>query len=698
MKNNTRFGYGATRKPARLQFETLEDRRLLTAATDVALRVDLATGDATMVFNGSQQIASYEIDSPSGQLVPVNWQSLDSQGHAGWTTLSNSANVIAEGNLLGSLSNDITIDLGNIFAGKSAGDLAFSWSDASNNLFTSSVTYVGAPVGVATTTALTASPNPSVFGQSVTFTATVAAVGSAAIPTGSVQFVDGTTNLGSMVSLDANGTATLDISTLGVGSHQITAVYAGDGNFTASTTTTPLSETVNQAAASVAIASSQNPAGLGQSVTITATVSAVGPGAGTPGGTVQFVDGTINVGGPVSLDGSGHAALSLSTLSVGSHNLTAVYSGDTDFTAATSPQLQQSITTSAKTTSTTVTAALKSSVFGQAITFTAQVKSPAGGTPGGMVVFRDGGNDLGSVALKNGRASLTTAALGVGSHSITVVYQGDANYGTSTSAALNRTVNKAASKTTMSVSTANSVVGQPITLKATVRAVGPGAGTPGGTVQFVDGTTNLGSPVSLAGGTATLSVSTLGAGVHHITVVYAGDGNFNGSRAASATETVKKVASTVRIASSQTPSTAGRSITLTATVTTASPGPGAAGGTVQFMDGGKKLGAPVALDITGHATLDVSTLSIGRHSLRAIYSGDPSFVGSQSGAIVQVVNKPAGDDEDDGDEGDDRESANASTKASIAPSVLANLGGAVTAKRNMSAAMAIAVDQLMADL
>ena len=683
MKNRTRLGHGAMRRPARLQFETLEDRRLLTAATDVALQVDRATGDATMLFNGSQQIASYEIDSPSGQLVSANWRTLSSQGNAGWTTLSpaNSANVIAEGNVSGSLTNDTTIDLGNIFAWKPTEDLAFLWSDASNNLYTSSVTYFGTPSIIATTTALTASPNPSVFGQSVTFTATVAAVGFAAIPTGSVQFVDGTTNLGALVGLDANGTANLDVSALGVGSHQITAVYAGDGNFTASTTTTSLSATVDKAAASVAIASSQSPAGFGQSLTITATVSAVDPGAGLPGGTVQFVDGSTKIGSPVSLDGSGHAALSLSTLSAGSHNLTAVYSGDADFTAATSSQFQQSIL---KPATTIVTAALKSSVFGQAITFAAQVKSTAGGMPSGIVDFRDGDNDLGSVALKNGRASLTTAALGVGPHSITVVYQGDANYGTSTSTTLNRTVNKAASKTTMSVSAAHSVVGQAITLKATVSAVRPGAGAPGGTVQFVDGTTNLGAPVSLVGGTATLSVSTLGAGVHHIRAVYSGDGNFKVSKTANATETVKKVATTVRIASSLTPSSAGQSITLTATVTTASLGPGAPGGTVQFMDGNKKLGTPVALDGTGHATLDVSTLIVGRHALRAVYSGDPSFLGSKSGAIVQVVSRAVA------------AAVAASAGTSINPAMLDIFGQASTAQRTPSAATAIAVDRIMA--
>jgi len=64
---------------------------------------------------------------------------------------------------------------------------------------------------------------------------------------------------------------------------------------------------------------------------------------------------------------------------------------------------------SSKTTTTTLTAAPKSSVFGQSVTFVAVVKSTAGGTPGGSVNFRDGSTDLGSVAIVGGKASLKTA-------------------------------------------------------------------------------------------------------------------------------------------------------------------------------------------------------------------------------------------------------------------------------------------------
>src|SRR5205823_5703853 len=82
----------------------------------------------------------------------------------------------------------------------------------------------------ATTTAVTGSPNPSVFGQSVTFTATVtAAAPGAATPSGTVTFLDGSTPLGSG-TLNGSGQATLTTAGLSAGTHTITASYGGDTN------------------------------------------------------------------------------------------------------------------------------------------------------------------------------------------------------------------------------------------------------------------------------------------------------------------------------------------------------------------------------------------------------------------------------------------------------------------------------------
>jgi len=126
----------------RLRFEVLEQRRLLTAATDVTLQVATSSGDAQLIFNGSQQISGYEIDSASGQLIPGNWHSLNSQGNSGWSALASTSKVIAEGDLTGTLTASTKIDLGDIFSVGGTHDLSFKWSDALNNSYTPAVAYV----------------------------------------------------------------------------------------------------------------------------------------------------------------------------------------------------------------------------------------------------------------------------------------------------------------------------------------------------------------------------------------------------------------------------------------------------------------------------------------------------------------------------------------------------------------------------
>jgi hypothetical protein len=200
-----------------------------------------------------------------------------------------------------------------------------------------------------TTTSVTASANPSVWGQSVTFTAKVAVTSpGAGTPTGSVTFYDGTTALGSG-SLSASGgvvTATFTTSGLAVASHSVTATYAGDGHFLGSTSSA-LSQKVNKAAASVSVASGNNPATHGQAVTFTAKVAAVSPGAGTPTGVVTFYDGSTVLGtGSLSASGgSMTATYTTSGLPVGAHSITAVYGGDGDFLGGSSPALTQYVNT-----------------------------------------------------------------------------------------------------------------------------------------------------------------------------------------------------------------------------------------------------------------------------------------------------------------------------------------------------------------
>jgi len=293
--------------------------------------------------------------------------------------------------------------------------------------------------GIATTTILRSSTNPSVFGQSVTFTAAVAPSSGCGSPTGSVTFYAGSTALGTAPLRGKK--ASLKTTLVPVGSQGITAVYSGDTTYAPSTSAV-LTQTVNQDATKTRLTSSAKPSVYGQSVTFTATVTAASPGSGTPTGSVEFYDGSTDLG-PGTFDGTGTATFATSTLSVGAHSITGVYSGDTNFTTSTSAVVNQRVN-QARTT-TTLASSVNPSTFGQAVTFTAtiSVSSPGSGTPTGTVTFYDGSNSLGTGSVSGGIATFATSSLSVRTHSIKAVYGGDSNFKTSTSAAANLTVDPA---------------------------------------------------------------------------------------------------------------------------------------------------------------------------------------------------------------------------------------------------------------
>jgi Bacterial Ig-like domain (group 3) len=320
---------------------------------------------------------------------------------------------------------------------------------------------------------------------------------------------------------------------------------------------------------------------------------------------------------------SGRATLSTSTLTVGSHPITATYGGDSNCNGSTSPAMTQTVNTAGKTnTTTTVISSLNPSTFGQLVTFTATV-SPSAAT--GTVTFFDGATALGAVTVISGAATLSTSGLAGGTHSITASYGGDSNYNGSTSAALSQTVNKAGTTNTVTSSLNPSTSGQGVTFTATVS---PSTAT--GTVTFRDGAATLGTG-TLSAGRATFFTSSLSVASHSITAVYGGDSNYNGSTSPALTQTVNKAATTTTTTSGLNPSTSGQMVTFTATVS-----PSTATGTVTFFDGATTLGSGTLSG--GRATLSTSTLIVGSHPITATYGGDSNCNGSTSPAMTQTVN------------------------------------------------------------
>jgi uncharacterized repeat protein (TIGR03803 family) len=182
-----------------------------------------------------------------------------------------------------------------------------------------------------TTTSLVSNLNPSVFGQAVTLTATVSAGG--LTPTGKVYFKSGTTTIGNGTL--SGGIAAITTSTLAPGSYAITATYSGDTEHAASVSTT-LTQVVNDATSATTLTSSANPVKSGHTVKFTANVTS---STAKPTGTVTFKDGKITLG--TGTLGNGLANFNTSTLSVGSHNITAVYGGNPEIIGSTSSVLVQ---------------------------------------------------------------------------------------------------------------------------------------------------------------------------------------------------------------------------------------------------------------------------------------------------------------------------------------------------------------------
>jgi len=215
----------------------------------------------------------------------------------------------------------------------------------------------------------------------------------------------------------------------------------------------------------------------------------------------------------------------------------AVGTGLSNYTISYVNTAQFTITPAATTT--TVASLVNPSVSGQEVSFTATVgnASGTGPVPAGSVQFVVDGTKLGaSVTLTGGTATSPSVTLAAGRHTVQTDYSDSAgNFSTSTGTLTGgQVVNQNSTTTALTADPNPSVFGQPVTFTATVTADAPSTAVPTGTVDFLDGATNLGTGTLNNAGTATFTTSTLAPGVHQsIKAVYSGDGtNFAGSTTA----------------------------------------------------------------------------------------------------------------------------------------------------------------------
>ncbi|QSQ26293.1 Ig-like domain repeat protein [Pyxidicoccus parkwayensis] len=278
-----------------------------------------------------------------------------------------------------------------------------------------------------------------------------------------------------------------------------------------------------------------NPAGIGETVTLTASVS-ITEGSGIPTGAVTFrVDGEELGSAPVGSNGV--ATMTSSIKLGGTLTFTAEYHGTYDPSISVPVVIQ----TGHRTTTTLSVAPEGPSSYGEQVTLSANVApvDSSAGAATGEVVFQSGETELGTVQVDgSGNAALSLTTLAVGEHVLSARFVPQGQFLTSRDEA-SHTVNLAAAQVVLESSRNPSDNGQSVTFTARVSAVTPAAGTPSGSVTFLDGKEQLAKVEVNAQGEASYTTATLEPGEHSITASYSGDTNFESKTSASVTQVVR---------------------------------------------------------------------------------------------------------------------------------------------------------------
>jgi uncharacterized protein (TIGR03437 family) len=490
-------------------------------------------------------------------------------------------------------------------------------------------------------------------------------------PTGSVYFYNGPTLLGSVPLTPAalfQSTAVFQTPTAPA---SLRAVYYGDNNYNASSSST---NTQGSAPFNISMVSSTSPTVYGARFTISALVVPTSPAGPTPTGTMSFFDGTQNLGWIATLDSAGRGSLQIPSplavalacvqtcpsaagamvLGAGSHAITARYSGDANYAAATSPVVTQEIIKAPSTTSLAqsgggllpaATLHLAASVAdtqppsGGPYHFMAMNASGLGeGDPTGAITFLGGSTPIGTAMLTPSPALSVTSTASLdttnGSTSFSAVYSGDNNFQPSAFPSQSKTA------TTLAVNGGPnpSLPGQSVTLTATIS---PNAVNlpPTGTVNFLDGATFLGLGQVVAG-VATLTTTFAAPGPHSLTVNYSGDANYLPSSAPWYQAVIPAVTPAVMklTVNNGNPAVFGEQ-----DVFFAFPSSGGAVetvppfGTVYFYDGAVVIGAG---GLSLGSAYTIVSLPVGPHQISAAWAGDGAgWPPGRSAVLAFTVNR-----------------------------------------------------------
>jgi hypothetical protein len=347
------------------------------------------------------------------------------------------------------------------------------------------------------------------------------------------------------------------------------------------------------------------------------------------------------------------ATYATTTLTVGSHTITAIYNGDSLHFPST---VDAGSTVTQVVNETTVTSLATSgspSVLGTSVTFTATVTPDGGGVALPLtdtVTFTDTTTlttlCTPTIALVGAayQATCTTAALAYGQHTITATYSGDVGaYILGSSTAITQDV-QATSAPTLVSSLNPSYYGNAVQFTLTVPTIGSTVAT--GTINFyMAGQVAPINPsplalVNVAGaGTASFTTSTLPVGTDSISATYSGDLYYSSGNSNTISQVVNQATTQTTVNASPNPAIATKAITITAAVTV-THGTSTPVGNVNFTDtfGGSTVTLACAPQPTvASPTCVTSTLAAGTHSIVATYVGDTNDTTSSSAPYALTV-------------------------------------------------------------
>ena len=452
-------------------------------------------------------------------------------------------------------------------------------------------------VGSGTTSVtLTSSPNPSLVNQQVTLTAAINTGGSVANLNGTIAYTDTTTSATLCSKSVTAGVVPTCTTAFGTAvTHMIVAAFTSSNtNQFSSSTSSPFSQTVNQAQTQTTVVSaSPSPSQVNQSVTYTVTVTTNPSTPATPTGTVAVsaaLGSQVTAECTITLPATTCSAplTQATTTTTGPYTITAVYSGDTNFLTSTSQGITHKVGT--PQISISITPPASAPVVNGPVTFSTTITpSIIGATaPSGSVIFSDSiantqvcspavlvAGASGSSTAGTSSASCTVTFLAAGSHTITVTYAGDTNFpGGSQMSPV--TVQKAATTLALTPGQVTAVAaGSPVTFSVVVTPMpspqASGGALPTGSITFSSASAYAEATLQSCGASGVVNVTddpkgtavanctvtfphvTTPPGTFSVTAAYSGDGNFAANT------------NTTGNASSVTVQDAGISLTLTPT-------------------------------------------------------------------------------------------------------------------------------------